>query len=161
PGKPVVVDYRQNVTDRPVLPKTLPVNRIVTVEGKADSPRYRVKVFPDPFDGGTTLVAVPMRDVDQTLHRLLLVELLVIAAVLAVMALVGRVVVRVGLLPLDRIGHTAGAIAGGDLSHRVESTDPRTEVGRLGGAFNAMLDRLEQAFDRRRASEQRLRQFIA
>jgi len=161
PGKPVVVDYRQNVTDRPALPKTLPVNRVVTVEGKGDSPRYRVKVFPDPFDGGTTLVAVPMRDVDQTLHRLLLVELLVIGAVLAVMALVGRVVVRVGLLPLDRIGHTAGAIAGGDLSHRVESTDPRTEVGRLGLALNAMLDRLEQAFDRRRASEQRLRQFIA
>ena len=28
------------------------------------------------------------------------------------------------------MGHTAGAIAGGDLSHRVEATDPRTEVGR-------------------------------
>jgi two-component system, OmpR family, sensor kinase len=70
-------------------------------------------------------------------------------------------VVRVGLLPLDRIGHTAGAIAGGDLSHRVESTDPRTEVGRLGIAFNAMLDRLEGAFGQRQASEDRLRRFLA
>jgi two-component system, OmpR family, sensor kinase len=69
--------------------------------------------------------------------------------------------VRVGLLPLDRIGHTAGAIAGGDLSHRVESTDPRTEVGRLGIALNAMLDRLERAFGEREASEDRLRQFLA
>ena len=54
-----------------------------------------------------------------------------------------------------------GAIAGGDLSHRVESTDPRTEVGRLGVALNAMLDRLEQAFAEREASEDRLRRFIA
>ena len=49
-----------------------------------------------------------------------------IAAVLLVLGVVAWVVVRVGLLPLDRMGHTAGAIAGGDLSHRVESTDPRT-----------------------------------
>jgi two-component system OmpR family sensor kinase len=57
--------------------------------------------------------------------------------------------------------HTAGAIAGGDLSHRVESVDPRTEVGRLGIALNAMLDRLEQAFAQREASENRLRRFLA
>ena len=69
--------------------------------------------------------------------------------------------VRIGLLPLNRMAHTAGAIAGGDLSHRVESTDPRTEVGRLGIALNAMLDRLEHAFAERQASEDRLRQFIA
>jgi two-component system OmpR family sensor kinase len=69
--------------------------------------------------------------------------------------------VRVGLLPLDRMGHTAGAIAGGDLSQRVESTDPRTEVGRLGIALNAMLDRLETAFRQREASEDRLRRFLA
>jgi two-component system OmpR family sensor kinase len=78
-----------------------------------------------------------------------------------VLGVVAWAVVRVGLLPLDRIGHTAGAIAGGDLSHRVEGADPRTEVGRLGIAFNAMLDRLEEAFARRKASEDRLRTFIA
>src|SRR3954452_17840332 len=59
------------------------------------------------------------------------------------------------------MGHTAGAIAGGDLSHRVESTDPRTEVGRVGIALNAMLDRLESAFAARQASEERLRRFLA
>ena len=102
-----------------------------------------------------------MRDVDQTLHRLLAVEALVIAGVLLLLGAAAWAVVRVGLLPLDRMGHTAGAIAGGDLSHRVESTDPRTEVGRLGIALNAMLDRLERAFTARKQSEDRLRQFIA
>ena len=84
--------------------------------------------------------------------------------IVGVLVLVGGfalVVVRVGLLPLDRMGHTAAAIAGGDLSHRVETTDPRTEVGRLGLALNRMLDRLEDAFAAREASQERLRRFIA
>jgi two-component system OmpR family sensor kinase len=85
----------------------------------------------------------------------------VIAGVLLALGIAAWAIVRVGLLPLDRMGHTAGAIAGGDLSHRVESTDPRTEVGRLGIALNAMLDRLESAFSQREASEDRLRRFIA
>jgi two-component system OmpR family sensor kinase len=40
-------------------------------------------------------------------------------------------------------------------------TDRRTEVGRLGTALNRMLDRLEQAFSEREASQERLRRFIA
>jgi two-component system OmpR family sensor kinase len=115
----------------------------------------------DPSGFGTTVVALPLSDVDRTLHRLLAVEALVIGGVLLLLAAAAWAVVRVGLLPLDRMGHTAGAIAGGDLSHRVESADPRTEVGRLGIALNAMLDRLERAFTARKQSEDRLRQFIA
>jgi two-component system OmpR family sensor kinase len=56
---------------------------------------------------------------------------------------------------------TAGQIAGGDLSHRVEPETESTEVGRLGIALNRMLERLEEAFARREASEDRLRQFLA
>src|SRR5919108_723335 len=107
------------------------------------------------------LAAVPLTETDRTLRRLLAVEALVIGGALLVLGFAAWAVVRVGLLPLDRMGHTAGAIAGGDLSHRVESTDPRTEVGRLGIALNAMLDRLEHAFSQRQASEDRLRRFLA
>ena len=103
---------------------------------------------------------MPLTDAYETLNRLVLVEGLVIVGILLVLAAVAWVVVRNSLLPLDRIGHTAGRIAGGDLSHRVEATDERTEVGRVGVALNRMLDRLEQAFTERRASEDRLRQFI-
>jgi two-component system OmpR family sensor kinase len=59
------------------------------------------------------------------------------------------------------MGHTADAIAGGDLSQRVSPADRGSEVGRLGLALNAMLDRLEQAFAARTESENRLRRFIA
>jgi two-component system OmpR family sensor kinase len=70
-------------------------------------------------------------------------------------------VVRLGLRPLSRIEVTAGEIAAGDLSRRVSPATTKTEVGRLGLALNAMLDRLEQAFAARTASEERLRQFLA
>ena len=102
-----------------------------------------------------------MSATNQTLERLLLVEGIVIVVVLVLVGGFALVVVRVGLLPLDRMGHTAAAIAGGDLSHRVETTDQRTEVGRLGLALNRMLDRLEDAFAAREASQERLRRFIA
>ena len=137
----------------------MPLGRLFTVGG--DDGRYRVLAQRDPRTGGTLIAAVPMREADQQLERLLVVEGIVIAAVLLLLGGAGWVVVRIGLLPLDRMGHTAGRIAGGDLSHRVEATDPRTEVGRLGVALNGMLDRLEDAFSRRQASEDRLRTFIA
>jgi two-component system OmpR family sensor kinase len=150
------------VTAKPELPAKVPLNEAFTVDGqKGAGTRYRALAVRDAMDGSVTIAAIPLSATDDTLHRLLGVEALVIAAVLIVLGLVSWAVVRVGLLPLDRMGHTAGAIAGGDLSHRVESTDPRTEVGRLGISLNAMLDRLERAFGEREASEDRLRRFIA
>ncbi len=153
--------YGQASLPVPALPDDLRPGDARTVDAVRGDTRYRVVAERAPFGGGFTVVAVPLREVDQTLQRLLLVEGLVILGVLAVVGLVAWVVVRVGLLPLDRIGHTAGRIAGGDLSHRVTETDGRTEVGRLGRSLNAMLDRLENAFAERQASEDRLRRFVA
>jgi two-component system OmpR family sensor kinase len=157
-----VFSVNSTVTAKPALPADLPLDHIITVKGQNGAgTRYRVLAQRDPRDTTINVAAVPLRATDDNLERLLVVEALVIGAVLALLGVVSWLVVRVGLLPLDRMGHTAGAIAGGDLSHRVESTDPRTEVGRLGIALNAMLDRLERAFGEREASEDRLRQFLA
>jgi two-component system OmpR family sensor kinase len=144
----------------PTLPADLPTGKPTTADG-GNGEDYRVLAVDDPRGDGVNVVAIPLAETSRTLDRLLLVEALVIAAVLLVLGLAGRFVVRVGLLPLERMGHTAGAIAGGDLSHRVEPADPRTEVGRLGLALNAMLERLERAFAGQKASEDRLRQFLA
>jgi two-component system OmpR family sensor kinase len=151
------VGYRTGGT-APPLPADLPLGKIVTVS--AGGSRYRVLAQRDPR-GDVNVVAVPLHSTSDTLNRLLLVEGLVIAGILLLLGLFAWIVVRVGLLPLDRMGHTAAAIAGGDLSHRVETTDPRSEVGRLGSSLNAMLDRLEGAFAEREASQERLRAFIA
>jgi two-component system OmpR family sensor kinase len=154
-----VFTYGRAVTADPELPTRIPTGAPFTAGGSDTS--YRVYAEEDRFGAGTLLVAAPLREIDATLDRLLALSALVIAGILVVLGLVAWAVVRVGLLPLDRIGHTAGAIAGGELSHRVDSTDPRTEVGRLGIALNAMLDRLEEAFGQRAASEERLRRFLA
>jgi len=152
--------YGERGASTPDLPADLPTGQPVTVSG-GNGQDYRVVAVPDPRGDGANVIAIPLAQVSQTLDRLLLVEALVIAAVLLALGLAARFVVRVGLLPLERMGHTAGAIAGGDLSHRVEPADPRTEVGRLGIALNRMLDRLERAFAGQKASEDRLRQFLA
>lgn len=147
---------------RPVIPKHVPIERVFTVGSVGSSGlRYRVYVSHDPEDSGLTLVAVPLREVSDTLNRLLLVEGLVILGVLLALAVSASFVVRLGLRPLDRMEITAGQIAGGDLSHRVSPATSKTEVGRLGLALNAMLDRLEDAFAARTRSEERLRRFLA
>jgi len=145
----------------PAIPDGLAAGDLRTVGGEhGDDQRYRVYADPTP-GGGLTIVAIPLRETDRTLDRLLLVEALVVAGVLLVLAALAWVLVRIGLLPLDRMTATAGRIAGGDLSHRVTTSDPRSEVGRLGLALNQMLDRLEEAFAEREQSEERLRRFIA
>jgi two-component system, OmpR family, sensor kinase len=111
--------------------------------------------------GYTVVVAIPMTEVAQTLSRLFGVAVLVTLSILAAMALLSWFTVRRELQPLERVEQTAGAIAGGDLSRRVDEKDPHTEIGRLGIALNSMLGRIEQAMDERKASEEALRRFLA
>jgi two-component system OmpR family sensor kinase len=161
-GRPVVLDYGQKAPAAPKLPKNMPLGKVITVGSKGGSGlHYRALAVADRDDTGVTIVAVPRSEIEQTLHRLLLVEALVIGGVLLLLGALAFLVVRLGLRPLDRMGAIAGQIAGGDLSHRVEPATDRTEVGRLGLALNGMLARLEDAFARRKASEDRLRQFLA
>jgi two-component system OmpR family sensor kinase len=59
------------------------------------------------------------------------------------------------------MAETATAIAGGDLSRRVDEQDGTSEIGQLGVAFNGMLTQIEGEVAERRASEERLRRFAA
>jgi two-component system OmpR family sensor kinase len=130
--------------------------RIQSVDASAAAP-------PGVVDAGSArlVIAIPLDDVHSTVQRLTMIELLVGAIALVAAGVLALILVRVGLRPLDRIEHTAGAIAAGDLSQRIENSDPRTEVGRLGGALNEMLAQIERAFAERERSENRLRRFVA
>jgi two-component system OmpR family sensor kinase len=83
------------------------------------------------------------------------------AAVLLALAVVSWWVLRLGVHPLQDMAETADAIAAGDLSRRVDGVDDRTEAGRMAGAVNSMLERIEEAFRAREASEERVRRFAA
>ncbi len=155
-------NYGQGAQEAPILPVKVPLDKVFTVSSRGSTDlRYRAYARRDPDDSGVTIVAVPLSDVTQTLHRLLLVEGLVIAGVLLALGLSAWFVVKIGLRPLSRIEVTAGEIAAGELSRRVSPATTKTEVGRLGLALNAMLERLEQAFAARTESEERLRQFLS
>ncbi|MGZ5412051.1 MAG: sensor histidine kinase [Solirubrobacterales bacterium] len=132
-----------------------------TVGSTNGSTQFRVTTVPLPENRGTILVAVPLTDLEQTLDRLAAIELVTGAAVLALLAAFAWWVIRLGLRPLEQMETTAGLIASGELSRRVEPAGERTEVGRLGMALNQMLRQIETAFDERRASEERLRHFLA
>jgi two-component system OmpR family sensor kinase len=111
--------------------------------------------------GERIVVALPTTENSEALNRLLMVEAIVVMLVLVLLGAAAWVLVGIGLRPLDRMGETADAIAGGDLTHRVEPATEESEIGRLGLALNRMLDRLESAFAEREASEGRLRQFLS
>jgi two-component system OmpR family sensor kinase len=135
--------------------------RLFTVPSvRGNGLRYRVAAL-GLQSGGTILVAVPLREVDQTLDRLVVVEAIVVASMIIVLVGLGWVVIRVALRPLDQMGRVATAIADGDLSRRVRPSTPRTEVGRLGLSLNRMLVRIEEAFADRARSEERRKQFLS
>jgi two-component system, OmpR family, sensor kinase len=164
-GQPVVFNYGGDVLSPPDLTATihrgtLQEPSLFTVGSQGDGPQYRVAAL-GLTNGSTLVVAIPLAELARTLNRLLLIAGAVTLAVLATMALLSMVTVRRGLRPLEKIEVTAEAIAAGDLSRRVEETDPRTEVGRLGVSLNVMLGRIEEAMDERRASEEALRRFLA
>jgi two-component system, OmpR family, sensor kinase len=139
--------------------------RPFTVGSVGGGQRWRVKATV----AGSFIVmdANSLDDVDRTVTRLELDELIIGLTVLVLIAGLGYWVVRSSLRPLVEVEHTTAAIAAGDLSRRVPHRDPRTEVGRLALSVNAMLTQIEGAFRVRRASEeaalaseQRMRRFV-
>ncbi len=159
----LVVRYFQPGRPAPALPPTAALGeRFMTVASDAGvSFRVMSTTLDQDLQGGTLFVALPLDEVEQTLRRLLFTEIVVAAAVLALLLALTFWVVRRGLRPLDEIAGTAGAIAGGDLSRRVARDEAHTEIGRLGRALNRMLTQIESAFAERKASEDRLRRFVA
>jgi two-component system, OmpR family, sensor kinase len=116
----------------------------------------------------TLIVGVDLGDINGTIGRLINIDIVVGLVILVALAGAGVAIVRSSLRPLADIERTAQKIASGDLTQRVPDRDPRTEVGRLGGALNAMLAQIEAAFHARaqseaaaRRSEERMRRFVA
>ena len=126
-----------------------------------NGPAFRVLVQAVPQDQRVLVVAVPLTETTQTMGRLLGIETLVFALVLAGLAVAAWLLIKRDLRPLEAMADTAGEIAAGDLSQRVEPAEPRTEVGRLGLSLNAMLEQIEVAFAERAATEETLRRFLA
>jgi two-component system OmpR family sensor kinase len=137
-----------------------------TVRGTGTWDSYRVYVAPtdDTRIPGLGVVAVPLDGVDgvdHTLSTLLLFEISISTGITILVLVAIWLLVRRGMRPLERMGATARTIAASGLGSRVEPSNERTEVGRLGLALNAMLGQIERAFAEREVVEQRLRHFVS
>ncbi len=156
----------------PAIPDTVAEAReqagfVRTIPAKDGSHRWRVISVP-LVSGQVVTLGEDLVGVEHAIGRLVLIQLLVGAAVLILLAMAGGWAVRHSLRPLGEIERTAAAIAGGDLRQRVPDLGSQTEVGRLAGALNVMLAQIEQAFTARAQSEarairseERMREFVA
>ena len=114
------------------------------------------------------VTGLPLATVQGTLNDVENTEHVVFAAVLLLVLVAGTAMVQLSLRPLRRVAATATKVTelpldSGEvtLPAGVPDSDPRTEVGRVGAAFNRMLFHVERALGRRAASEARLRRFAA
>ena len=132
-------------------------NQPYTVVAPSGRVHWRMSIV-TMSNGDYLFVGRNLSEIEFAVTRLIWIDLLVGLAVLIAMAAVGAAIVRTSLVPLVQIEQTAGAIAAGDLTRRVpdpepDAAAPRTELGRLSRALNAMLAQIEAAFTARERSE--------
>lgn len=121
---------------------------------------WRVRLYRLRNGEGTVAVALPLHTVTSSVERVttLVVTIGLISTAGAV--IVANMAVRRAFRPLNRVERTASMIAAGDLSQRVETGPPDTEVGRLSRSLNAMLAHIESAFRDKEQSEATMRRFV-
>ena len=139
----------------------------LTTGPAAAGPRLRAvaRLIPARANGGiraVLVVARPVGAVGAQVGGIIIAELITGGLLILLLAVSGRWLIGRGLAPLNQMAGTARQITSrGDLTARMPEADDSTEVGQLGGAINAMLDRIQQAFGARWRSEQKVRQFAA
>ncbi len=136
--------------DPDALSQKQEVRRDVVVEGA----HLRVVTVPFTINGqiaGHIQAAASLRTVDAAIDRLLKIMLIGGAASLLASLLLGDILTRRALQPIDDIAQTAQQItAADDLGRRIPYKGPQDELGQLTTTFNETLERLERLFNAQR-----------
>ncbi len=112
-------------------------------------------------DGSELELTVSRADERRALNQLLALEIVGSLAALGLAALVLWRVLGKTLAPLDDMTAMALRIARGRSGERLTPQRTDTELGRLAGAFDEMLDGQDAALAQSRGSERRMRRFLA
>ncbi len=143
-------------------PPTLQPATVADAKNGANEYRILAVVVADQFGQPGFVVAwIPLADVEATVRRLVLLELLITVGLLILVGAAAGLIIRRALRPLELMARTADEIAAGDLTRRVDAGAPGTEIGRLGSAFNEMVDGIGGLLAERTENAARLRQFVA
>ncbi len=127
---------------------------IQTTPGVADTSTFRVLFLPATDTTYATMVAVPVDDVQDTVRQLTYMVLVVAGLILLALVVIASWLNQFGLRPISSLTDVAEAISAGERDRRADVDGATTEAGRLGHAFNVMLDELDR-------SGERLRQFVS
>lgn len=150
---PVPAGFAETPVSAPALGPPASTYRLV---GIPVDPGATVQLGPDttatPFD--RVIIGENMGPSERVVYWLVGVEAVTTLAALGAIALLSRTVLTVGLRPLRNVAATATAIAAGDLSRRVTVSPRHSEIDEVATALN-------QAFEARQQSEERLRRFVA
>ncbi|MGB3735159.1 MAG: HAMP domain-containing sensor histidine kinase [Ilumatobacter sp.] len=125
-----------------------------TTDGVDGASTFRVLFLPATDATLGAIVAVPVDDIHDAIRQLTITFAGAAALILLVLVLIASWVSRFGLRPISAMTDVAEAISSGERERRADIAGESTEAGRLGQAFNVMLD------DRDR-SDERLRQFVS
>jgi two-component system, OmpR family, sensor kinase len=112
-------------------------------------------------DGTRVTFSASRASIDHAVTNLLLVELVVAGAALALATFLVLHGTRTALRPLSAVNETATRIAHGDSKLRLKPNRTDTELGSLAAAFDQMVDALEAAIEEARASDAATRRFLA
>ncbi|HEY8735587.1 MAG TPA: HAMP domain-containing sensor histidine kinase [Candidatus Dormibacteraeota bacterium] len=110
---------------------------------------------------GLAQLAIPTDDIDRTLRLDREVAIVASLLVLVLALVLSPLIVGRALQPLEQMSRSAAALAAGDYKQRVPEPNTADEIGALAAAFNRMAAGIDQAFEVRRQSEDRMRQFVA
>jgi heavy metal sensor kinase len=94
----------------------------------------------------TVVVMAPMEEVDHELGNLRTVLLTAVPVVLLLSGVLGYVLARKALAPMERLRRSTEEITADRLDRRLPVLNPQDELGRLTKTFNAMFGRLERSF---------------
>lgn len=128
---------------------------------ESEDVRYRILALELPSALGVVVASLSLESVQENIDQLRYLLTLIGIVVLLLIAALSRRAIRISLRPLAAVESTAEAIAEGDLSARLPTAKPHTEVGKLVASLNQMLTRIEESFAVRVESEKKLRRFVA
>lgn len=126
-----------------------------------NSVEYRALARVLPGGVGSVITAISLEGVERSINQLRFLFFAVGIVVLLLLALLARRIIGISLKPLTQVEETAEAFAKGDYSARLPEARGDTEVGRLTWSLNQMLTRIAESFEARKASEEKLRRFVA
>lgn len=145
------------------------ITPVVETRGKLLVVRVPTAVWPagpkGPSDSGSgsavATLSASRAGVDHAVRQLLVIEIAVGLAAVAIAALLLLRGLRSALAPLAHVGAVAARIADGAHDERLRPDRPDTELGRMAAAFDHMVDELEASIARAQRSESAMRRFLA